>query len=176
MMSTDEKKRFLAMALTCLRQPGDERPIFSPDTPTPGELEIIRKAINDGDIDEKLLERLFPMASKGVSKEGFMRYYFVTHNRAIRGLSRYADTGLIDWCTAYPAEVMGSGKKEGEWRVRLPGGKELATDTECYPGIVAGRVKKGDKVAVHRAKIHLVLSEAEYAEALRLFEEGKQQA
>jgi hypothetical protein len=172
MLSKAEKKKFLAVALTCLRQPGEDRPIFSKDIPSDQELQDIKKGLLDGDIDEALLEKFFPMAYAGAVRDGVLRYYFVTHNREIRKLARYSDSGLIPWCTAYPGEIIG--EEAGKTMVRLVDGRELLTDAECYPGITATRAEKGDRVLVHRGKIHLVLTGDEYAAALRLFEEGNQ--
>ena len=172
MLSNTDKKKFLAVALTCLRQPGEDRPIFSEDVPSAQELEAIKKGLQDGDVDDALLKKFFPMAYSGVVKEGVLRYYLVSHNREIRMLSRYSDSGLIAWCTAYPGEVI---TVEGnKLRVRLANGEELLTDAECYPGITAAHAEKGDRILIHRGKIHLVLTGEEYATALELFEEGNQ--
>lgn len=159
------------MALTCLRPPGEERPIFSPDTPTDKELAEIKKGLKTGDVDESLLARFFPMAYEGIAKTGFMEYYFTGHNRAIRGLPRYTKSGLVEWCTAHPARIVRSTR--GGYEVELVNGRKIVTDSELYPGIIAyDRLKEGDFVIVHRDKINMKISGKEYGRICELYKRG----
>jgi len=159
------------MALTCLRPPGEMRPIFSPTTPTGKELAEIKEGLKTGNIDEGLLARFFPMAYEGITKNGFMEYYFTGHNRLIRGLPRYTKFGLVEWCTAHPARIIKSIR--GKYEVELIGGRKIMTDSELYPGITAyNRLKEGDFVIVHRDKINMKISEKEHGRICGLYKKG----
>ena len=171
MLSKETKKRFLQMALTCLRPPDEKRPIFSPDTPNDKELAKIKKGLKTGDIDEKLLARFFPMAYEGITKNGFMEYYFTDHNQAIRNLPRYTRPGLVEWCTAHPARIVKS--VGSRYEIELINGRRMITDSELYPGIIAyRRLKEGDPVIVHRDKINMKISEKEYGRICGLYNKG----
>lgn len=159
------------MALTCLRKPGETRPIFSPDIPTSEELEKIKHGLEDGDVEESLLKKLFPTAYEGILKNDVMEYYFKVHNKILMDLDRYTKTGLVEWCKAYPGTVIE--KKDEGWLVERIDGKKLTLDSEVYPRIKAvedDMIEKGSRVVVHRDKIHLILNEEEYKEAVELFE------
>jgi len=171
MLSKEIKKRFLQMALTCLRTPGEKRPVFSPTVPTDKELAEIKEGLKTGNIDEELLARFFPMAYEGITKNGFMEYYFTDHNRLIRGLPRYTEFGLVEWCTAYPARVIKSiGDK---YEVELIGGKKIITDSELYPGVIAyHRLNEGDFIIVHRNKINMKIDKKEYGRICDLYKKA----
>ena len=171
MLSNEIKKRFLQMALTCLRAPGETRPVFSPTKPTDKELAEIKEGLKTGDIDESLLAKFFPMAYEGITKNGFMKYYFTCHNQLIRGLPRYTRPGLVEWCTAHPARIIES--MDDKYGVELFGGRKIITDSELYPGIIAyRRLKEGDFVIVHRDKINTKISEKEYGRICSLYKKG----
>ena len=175
MLSDPDKTRFLQIALTCLRQPGEDRPIFSPDVPTDDELAQIKQGLKTGNIDEDVLQRFFPMAYEGVTTNGFINYFFGPHNKKIQELARYKNTGLTSWCTAYPAKVLG--RIEKLWEVQLPSGKKIITDDEVYPGIhsLDAAINAGDLVIVHRGKICLKMDGKEYTLALNLFNRSTNQ-
>ena len=59
MLSDLEKKNYLKIAISCLRKEGEKRPIFSPNVPTNEEIELIKKGLKDGNIEENLLKKLF---------------------------------------------------------------------------------------------------------------------
>ena len=171
MLSKEIKKRLLQMALTCLRTPGEMRPVFSPTIPTDKELAEIKEGLKTGDIDEELLAKFFPMAYKGITQNDFMEYYFTDHNRLIRGLPRYTDLGLVEWCTAHPARIVKSAGSRYE--IELINGRRMITDSELYPGIIAyRRLKEGDPVIVHRDKINMKISEREYGRICGLYNKG----
>lgn len=159
------------MALTCLKKPGETRPIFSLDIPTYEELKKIRQGLKSGDIDEILLKKFFPMAYEGILKNGVLKYYLKVHNKMLMNLDRYTKTGLVDWCKAYPGTIIE--RKDKGWLVERIDSKRLIMDSEVYPGIKAvddGKLEIGSHVIIHRNKIHLVLDEEEYKEAVELFE------
>lgn len=158
------------MALTCLRKLGETRPIFSPDIPTHEELEKIKCGLKDGDIEETLLKKFFPMAYEGVLKNDVLEYHLKVHNKILMDLDRYTKTGLVEWCKAYPGTIIE--RKDKGWLVERVDGKRLIMDSEVYPGIKAVEdemLEKGSRVVIHRDKIHLVLNEEEYKEAVELF-------
>jgi len=159
------------MALTCLRTPGEMRPVFSPTIPTDKELAEIKEGLKTGDIDEELLAKFFPMAYKGITQNDFMEYYFTDHNRLIRGLPRYTEFGLVEWCTAHPARIIESmGDKYG---VELIGGRKMITDSELYPGVIAHRhLNEGDFIIVHRDKINMKIDKKEYGRICDLYKKA----
>ena len=171
MLSKEIKKRFLQMALTCLRTPGEMRPVFSPTVPTDKELAEIKEGLKTGNIDENLLAKFFPMAYKGITQNGFMEYYFTDHNRLIRGLPRYTEFGLVEWCTAHPARIIKSmGDKYG---VELIGGRKMITDSELYPGVrVNQHLNEGDFIIVHRDKINMKIDKKEYGRICDLYKKA----
>lgn len=159
------------IALSCLRQKGEKRPIFSPDVPTKKELELIKKGLKYGNIDENLLKKLFPMSYEGITKYGIFEYFFFVHNKLINKLERYThDKRLVEWCLAYPAKVVG--KNGSKWIVKRIDGKRIITDSEAYPGIRAideTKLKIGSNVILHRDKIHMILNEKEFDIALNFY-------
>jgi hypothetical protein len=171
MLSKEERKKHLMMSLTCLRQRGEKRPIFSKNIPTKKELKLIRKGLKNGDIDEKLLKKFFPMAYEGVKKYGFFKYFFLIHNKSIRMLERYThNKKLVDWCTAYPAKIVG--KSGSKWVVERIDGKKIITNSEVYPGIRAideTKLNIDSNVILHRDKIHMILNKKEYEKAKKFY-------
>ena len=161
------------IALSCLRKEGEKRPIFSPIVPTKKEIELIKKGLKDGDIDERLLKKLFPMSYEGVNKHEIFEYFFLVHNKLINKLKRYThDKKLVEWCLAYPARIIG--KKDSKWVVERVDGKKIITDSEAYPGIIIEKnLKIGDMIILHRNKIHMVLDKNEFETALKLFNKSK---
>jgi len=177
MLSKAKKKKHLMIAISCLRQKGEKRPIFSPNVPTKKELELIKKGLKNGDIDEKLLKKLFPMSYDGVSKYEIFEYFFYFHNKLINKLERYThDKILVEWCLAYPAKIVD--KTNSKWVVRRIDGKKVITNSEAYPGIRVlneNRLKIGDLVILHRDKIHMVLNEKEFEIALKYYNKFKRE-
>jgi hydrogenase maturation factor len=171
-MIKEDRIKFLKMAVSCLRQEGDERPIFSPKVPTKEEIDTIKKSVEAGDIDENLLKKFFPMAYEGVSKYGFFEYFFLVHNKTIGMLERYTKNGLVEWCLAYPSRIVD--KKDSKWVVERSDGKRVLSDSEAYPGITVERnLKIGDLVVLHRGKIHMILDREEFEKALKFYNEFK---
>ncbi|NIM47437.1 MAG: hypothetical protein GTN40_04765 [Candidatus Aenigmarchaeota archaeon] len=169
MLSKAKKKKHLMIAISCLRQEGEKRPIFSPDVPTKKELELIKKGLKNGNIDEELLKKLFPMSYNGVTKYGFFEYFFYVHNKLINKLERYThDKRLVEWCLAYPAKIVS--KTNSKWVVKRIDDKKITTDSEAYPGIIIeNELKIGDLIILHRNKIHMILSEKEFETALKYY-------
>ncbi|MFQ6020397.1 MAG: hypothetical protein ACE5J4_00010 [Candidatus Aenigmatarchaeota archaeon] len=169
MLTNKEKKQFLMIALSCLRKKGEARPIFSPDVPTKDELDSIREGLKNGNIGEDLLKKFFPIAYKGVLKHGIMKYFFLIHNKMIMNLDRYTKTNLVEWCRAYPSKIIG--KKNSKWVVERIDGKKIISDTNIYPGLKLNDkdLRIGSLVILHRGKIHMVLNEKQYKEAVEFF-------
>jgi len=160
-MNKDDRIKLLKMAVSCLRKDGETRPIFSVNVPTKEEVEIIKRSLETGEVDENLLKRFFPMAHKGVKKHGFFKYFLYVHNSLIRKLERYSKNELFEWCTAYPAQIVD--KVDSKYVVETIDGKVIKTDSEAYPEILIERkLKIGDFVILHRDKIHMVLNKEEF--------------
>jgi hydrogenase maturation factor len=174
-MNKEDKIRLLKMAISCLREEGEKRPIFSLDVPTNEEIEIIKNSLENGDVNENLLKRFFPMAYKGVINYGFFEYFFYAHNKTIRMLERYThDKRLVEWCTAYPAKIVD--RTDSKWVVETIDGKKLVTDSEAYSRIIVEKeLKIGDFVVLHRNKIHIVLNEKEFDEASEFYNKFKEE-
>ncbi|MFH0929407.1 MAG: hypothetical protein V1818_03570 [Candidatus Aenigmatarchaeota archaeon] len=173
-MDSDEKIKFLKMAISCLRRAGDDRPIFSPDVPSENTIIKIKESIKTGEVDESFLERFFPMAYEGVKEYGFFEYFFLVHNRTICMLEKYTKNKLVEWCTAYPSRIVK--RKDSKWVVERIDSKEIITDSECYPGIITESVLKiGDLVILHRDKIHMVLSQKEFETASEYYNRFKRE-
>ncbi|MFH1474148.1 MAG: hypothetical protein ABIE55_04650 [Candidatus Aenigmatarchaeota archaeon] len=167
-MLKEDKIRFLKMAISCLRKGDDKRPIFSPDVPTDEDVEIIKKSLETGNIEENMLKRFFPIAYKGVSEYGFFEYFFSIHNMNIGMLEKYTKDKLVDWCTAFPGKIVD--RKESKWVVERYDGKRIISDSEAYPGItIEKELKIGDFVILHRDKIHMVLNKDEFETALKFY-------
>ena len=173
MLSKEKKKKHLMIAISCLKQEGEKRPIFSPNTPTKKELELIKKGLKNGDIDEKLLKKLFPMSYDGITKYDIFEYFFYVHNKLINKLERYThDKRLVEWCLAYPSRIVD--RKDFKWLVERPDGKRIITDSEAYPGIIIEKnMKIGDLVILHRNKIHMILDKNEFEKALQFYNKFK---
>jgi len=168
-MNKKDKIKLLEMAISCLREEGETRPIFSVDVPTKEEIDIIKNSLETEDVNESLLKKFFPMAYEGVNKYGFFKYFFYVHNKTIRMLERYIkDKGLVEWCTAYPARVVD--KINSKWIVETIDGRIVKTDSEAYPEIkVEKDFKIGDLVVLHRDKVHMVLNKKEFEIALDFY-------
>ncbi len=167
-MLKEDRIRLLKMAISCLRREGEERPIFSPNVPTKEEIDVIKKSLETGIVEEGMLKKFFPMAYKGVSEHGFFEYFFLIHNKTIGMLERYTKDKLVEWCTAYPGIIVD--KDNSGWVVERPDGKRIITDSEAYPGITIEKgLKIGDFVILHRNKVHMVLSEEEYKTVLEIY-------
>jgi len=172
-MLKEDRIKFLKMAISCLRKEGETRPIFSPNIPTKDEINIIKKSLETGDINEDLLKKFFPMAYEGVSEYGFFEYFFYVHNKTIRMLEKYTkDKGLVDWCTAYPAKIVD--KVGSKCIVETVDGRMIKTDSEAYPGItIEKELKTGNWIILHRNKIHMVLNEKEFETTLKYYNKFK---
>ena len=174
-MDEEEKLRFLKMALSCLRQEGEERPIFSVNVPTKEELALIRRFLETGNVEETLLKKFFPMAYDGVTKNGFFKYFFLVHNKLIKNLERYKENKLVDWCTAYPAKIIG--KKDSKWVVETVDNRISITDSMIYPGItIENKLKIGDLVVLHRGKIHMILNKTEFETASKFYKKFQKES
>jgi len=175
MLSKSKKKKHLMIALSCLRQEGEKRPIFSPVVPTKKELRLIKEGLKNGDIDEKLLKKMFPMSYEGVTRYEIFKYFFYIHNKLINKLERYTnDKKLVEWCLAYPARIIG--KNDSKWVVERVDGKKIITDSEAYPGIRVlneKELKIGDLVILHRDKINMILNKKEFKTALEFYNKFK---
>ena len=169
MMSKEQKKQLLKMAISCLRQEGETRPIFSKETPTKDELKMIKQGLIDGDIDEAIIEKFFPVAHRGVEKYGFFEHFFYHHNKEIMGLPRYAvDEKLVRWCTAHPGKVIE--KTDSQWIVEIFKNGRITVDQNVYPGIkFEDEIKPGSYVIIHRGKIPIVLDKEKYEEAVSFY-------
>ncbi|NIO44013.1 MAG: hypothetical protein GTN36_00450 [Candidatus Aenigmarchaeota archaeon] len=174
-MDKENKIRLLKMAISCLRREGETRPIFSPAVPTKKEIDIIKNYLKEGEVEEDLLKKFFPMAYQGVSKYGFFEYFFYFHNKTIRMLERYTkDKGLVDWCTAYPAKIVD--KFDSKCVAETIDGRVIKTDSEAYPGIIIeNELKTGNWVILHRDKINMFLNEKQFETALRFYNKFKKE-
>jgi hypothetical protein len=171
-MKKEDRIKLLKIALSCLRKEGDDRPIFSPMCPTEKDIEVIKNSLINGDIDEKLLKSFFPMAYEGVSNNELLEYFFYVHNKLIRNLERYTKNKLFDWCTAYPAKIIG--RKDNKWIVETIEGRTVIADAEGYDGIFSEmKLKEGDKIVLHREKISLVLNDEEFNKAVDYYNKFK---
>lgn len=173
-MLKEEKKKLLKMAISCLRKEGETRPIFSPNVPTKEEINIIKKSLETGDVNENLLKKFFPMAYEGVSKYGFFEYFFFIHNNKIRKLERYIQDKLFNWCTAYPSKIVD--KIDSKWVVETIDDRRVKTDSEAYPRIRTideTKLKIGSNVILHRDKIHMILNKKEFETALKFYNKFK---
>jgi hypothetical protein len=171
-MRKKEKIKFLKIAISCLREEGDNRLIFSPSVPTEEDIKTINISIKNEEVNEELLKKFFPMAYEGITKHNIFEYFFFAHNSIIRKLERYTEDKLFDWCTAYPAKIIS--KENSKWLVENVDGKRIITDSECYPNIICEtNLKKGDKVILHREKISLVLNNEDFEKAVYYYNKFK---
>jgi hypothetical protein len=172
-MNEEDKIRLLKMAISCLRKPGETKPVFSNDIPTKEEIDIIKKSLENEKVDEILLKKFFPMAYEGVNKHGFFEYFFFVHNDLIRKLERYTKDKLFDWCTAYPAKIVD--KVDSKYVVETVDGRIIKTDSEAYPGIIVEKqLKIGDLIILHRDKIHIVLNKENFEIVSKLHKKFKE--
>ena len=171
MLSKKQKKQLLTMAISCLRQEGETRHFFSETMPTEDELNLIKKGLIDGNIDEDVIKKFFPMAYEGVSKYGFFGHFFYNHNKEIMNLPKYnVDEKLVKWCTAYPVQLIG--KTDSQWIVEIFGNGRITVGRKTYPGIRLideDKLKNGLYAIVHRGKINMPLDKEEYEEAVRFY-------
>ena len=98
------------------------------------------------------------------------------HNK-IQNLTHFEqlrESELFDWCTVWPATVLGrSSAEHGEkWIIKTHKGKTREVTNDIYPGIENVReneLQPGTRVLVHRDAICLKLSDERYQKAVDMF-------
>jgi hypothetical protein len=90
-MNREEKKRFLMMAVPCLRRREPPFPILreienKKPIPSSYELNSMKEGLKTGDIEENILEKFFPSAYRGVNDHGFYKYFYQIHNQNLMNM------------------------------------------------------------------------------------------
>jgi len=176
MLSEEDKKDFLKLAVPCLRREEVPFPTLKEieekkPKPTEKELNLIKQGIETGDVSDNLLKKLFRWAYAGVSEHGVYKYFFLIHNEIRMNLPE----PIANWCTVYPADVIE--KIDSEYTVKIIGGKEMKSDLKVhpdYPNLRTVREKDiniGSHIALHRDKIAMVLDEGKYKKAMEFYSE-----
>jgi hydrogenase maturation factor len=178
----DEKKQFLEMALSCLRNEKETDPNLKivnggKKLPTEDELCSIREGLRSGDVDETILKKFFPTAYEGIVKYGLYRFYFLEHNKSLSHIPAQANSGLPSWCRAYPGKVV---EKDGtDFFVEIADGKKIKTGAFRYNDIQVvdeSKIETGSYVALHRGKIHMVLNKDEFEKASKFYKEFQKES
>ena len=124
----------------------------------------------DGKIkDEKIMERIVPVATAGVRKYGFLGYFLGQHNYNLEKSKTNNEemNEELEKCKARLGDIVG--KSDSKYVVRTTDGRELVTDSEVYDGIkmVEDRdLTAGSHVLLHTDKIRMVLNDERYKEAV----------
>ncbi len=173
MLSMEERKTLVKMALTCFRPPGEKYkndPRFLPEKQalTAEEIKMIGRAVDTGEISDEFLDKHCRDAHEGSKVYGVLAYFFGKHNEDLQHGEKasYEKTrmvGFLEYCKTCVAEIVGndSERKNNNWIVeRKTDGKRFYSDSEGFPGIFSEKhLNVGDKVAFHRYKIGTLLSE-----------------
>lgn len=183
MLGMQEKKQFLRMALSCLRNANEKDPLLKTvngekPMPTDDEILAIKNGLASGEIDDSILKKFFPIAYDGVSKYGIFGFYFSEHNKSLRHIAKQDKLAdLADWCRAYPAKVVE--RKGSEFTVERSDGKVLKTTVFKYDSadlLDEKKLEKDSYVALHRGKIHMVLSKDEFEKASSFYKEFQKES
>lgn len=176
MLSMKDKKRFLMMAISCLRNESENDPILKSmnagkPVPTKEEVASIKEGLVSGNVPDDILKKFFRMAYEGVSNQGLLGHFFSGHNRYLQEMqSNEKMKEKAEWCKAYPCKVIE--KKGSDFVIEKPDGKRLKTSVFSYEGIELvdqSKVVSGSYVALHRGKIHMMLDKDEFEKASEYF-------
>ena len=184
MLSMDEKKKFLRMAISCLNNENEtdhtlKKMNSGKPVPTKEEDKSIKEGLQTGKISDELLKKFFKMAYDGSVKNGVYSHFFDGHNRYLWQLVKAGkiDKETADWCTARPGRIKGI--NGSNILVETDDGETISTSAFVYNGISLvdkSKVVEGAYVANHRGKIHMILSDVDYKTASKFYKKFKKES
>jgi len=166
-LNKEETKDFIRLASPCLRRENPPSPVLKEieikkPKPTEGELNLINKGLETGEVNDSLLRKFFPQAYEGVKKYGLYEYLLGVHNKTRMRLPE----DIANWCLIHVGNI--AEKTDSKYTVETIKGKKIKSTSIYHPDypnlrtVNEENVKIGSHVLLHRNQIVKILDKNEY--------------